>query len=117
MRNPKWGTTGWSIFAQYGRQAWQRWLKRKHRKPSPAPCPPSLDPSRPKPPTPGPMKMLMFDDTNVHLIPKDAKAVAGYVDGHFRTWQQVEAGWPQAKKVMIAVFGQDNGDCLDVEPG
>jgi hypothetical protein len=61
--------------------------------------------------------MFMFDDVNVSLIPKDAEAVAGYVDGHYQTWLKVVSGWPKAKKLMIAVFGGDNGDCLDVEPG
>lgn len=72
--------------------------------------------ARPKP-VPKPSKMFMFDDVNVSLIPKNAEAVAGYVDGHFQTWAKVAAGWPKAKKLRIAVFGQDNGDCLDVEPG
>jgi hypothetical protein len=61
--------------------------------------------------------MLMFDDVTVSLIPKDAQAVAGYVDGHWATWQQIAKDFPKAKKLKIAVFGQDNGDCLDVEPG
>lgn len=85
--------------------AW-RWLKwRKHRN-DPAPKP------KPKPTT-----MFMFDDVNVSLIPKDAKAVAGYVDGHWATWNSVSKLFPNAKKLRIAVFAQDNGDCLDVEPG
>lgn len=72
---------------------------------------------RPVPPKPQPVTMFMFDDVNVRLIPLTAKAVAGYVDGRFRTWAQVLKGWPNAKKLPIAVFGQDNGDALDVEPG
>lgn len=68
-------------------------------------------------PKPAPTSMLMFDDVNVSLIPKNAEAVAGYIDGHYQTWQKVRAGWPKAKKLPIAVFGQDKGDCLDVEPG
>lgn len=68
-------------------------------------------------PAPKPVTIHMFDDVNVTLIPKDAQAVAGYVDGHWATWVSVEKGWPHAKKVKIAVFGQDNGDALDVEPG
>lgn len=80
--------------------AWRRW--RLVRKPKPKPIPPT--------------KMFMFDDVSVSLIPKDAQAVAGYVDGHWHTWLAVNKGWPKAKKLPIAVFGQDNGDCLDVEP-
>jgi len=87
---------------------WLKWRKGNRTKPAPKPAPA---------PAPKPVTMLMFDDVNVSLIPKDAQAVAGYVDGHYMTWQKVLAGWPKAKKLMIAVFGQDNGDCLDVEPG
>ena len=83
---------------------WLKWRTGRGVKPTPRP--------KPKPTT-----MYMFDDVNVSLIPKDAQAVAGYVDGHWATWGKVKAGWPKAKKLMIAVFAQDNGDCLDVEPG
>jgi len=89
---------------------WLKWRTRKAPKPSPTPAPTPT-------PVPKPTTMLMFDDVNVSLIPKDAQAVAGYVDGHYQTWAKVKAGWPHAKKLPIAVFGQDNGDCLDVEPG
>jgi hypothetical protein len=83
---------------------WLKWRKGGNVKPTPKP-------------KPKPVKMLMFDDVNVSLIPKTAEAIAGYVDGHYATWAKVKAGWPHAKKLMIAVFAQDNGDCLDVEPG
>lgn len=88
-RSPKWF------------QAWRAWRLQK------------------KPPTPAPKPIVihMFDDVNVSLIPKDARAVAAYVDGHYQTWAQVVREFPNAKKVRIAVFGQDNGDALDVEPG
>lgn len=80
---------------------WLRW--RTHKKTQPIP--------------PASTTMFMFDDVNVSLIPKDAKAVAGYVDGQWQTWDQIDKLFPNAKKLKIAVFGQDNGDCLDVEPG
>lgn len=89
-----------------------KWIKknfppiRRKKKPVPAPVP-----------APQPVIIHMFDDVNVALIPKNAQAVAGYVDGHWATWQKVEQEFPAAKKVRIAVFGQDNGDALDVEPG
>lgn len=59
----------------------------------------------------------MFDDTEVGLIPADAKAVAGYVDGHWPTFGAVKAQWPNAKHLGIAVFASDNAECLDCEPG
>lgn len=84
--------------------AWRKWRLAPKPKPTPVPVP-------------KPVKMLMFDDTNVGLIPKTAEAIAGYSDGHFQTWLQILKDFPHAKHVQIAVFGQDNGDCLDVEPG
>ena len=61
--------------------------------------------------------MFMFDDVNVSLIPKDAKAVAGYVDGRWDTWQTINKDFPNAHKLSIAVFASDDADCLDVEKG
>jgi hypothetical protein len=96
-------------------KAWARIMREfNKRKPKPKPVP---KPTPAPTPAPKPVKIYMFDDVNVSLIPKNAQAVAGYVDGHFRTWAAVEKGWPHAKKLPIAVFGQDNGDALDVEPG
>lgn len=83
---------------------WRKWRDHKAPKPSPAP-------------TPAPTVMFMFDDVNVSLIPKNAQAVAGYADGHWKTWGLIENNFPNAKKLKIAVFAQDDGDCLDVEPG
>lgn len=82
--------------------AWRKW---RLAKPKPVPTP-----------VPKPVKMLMFDDVTVSLIPKNAQAVAGYSDGHYQTWKQILEDFPHAKHLQIAVFGQDNGDCLDVEP-
>ena len=61
--------------------------------------------------------MYMYDDVNVHLIPKNAEAVAGYVNGRYKTWPAVVAGWPNAHKLSIAVSSAADAMCLDVEPG
>ena len=71
---------------------------------------------KPKP-KPKPAQMFMYDDINVHLIPKDAKAVAGYIGGHWPTYPTVVKMWPNAKHLSIAVSTVYDADCLDVEPG
>jgi hypothetical protein len=60
----------------------------------------------------------MYDDINVSLIPVDAVAVAGYVDGKWSTYAQLAAKFPHAKyRLSIAVFPSDDAQVLDVEPG
>lgn len=68
-------------------------------------------------PKPKPVSLFMYDDVNVSLIPKDAKAVAGYVGGRWPTYPQVVRDFPHAKKLSIAISAIENADCLDVEPG
>lgn len=60
---------------------------------------------------------VMFDDTTVSLIPKSAKAVAGYVNGLYTTWPQVLHNFPNAKHISIAISTAAQADCLDIEPG
>lgn len=65
-----------------------------------------------------PQRFEMFDDVNLSLIPVDAKAVAGYVDGKWPTYSQLAAKFPHARyRVSIAVFAKDDASVLDVEPG
>lgn len=59
----------------------------------------------------------MYDDVTLALIPPDAEAVAGYVNGRYRNYQQVLLHWPHAKHKSIDVRGDAFADCLDVEPG
>lgn len=59
----------------------------------------------------------MFDAVNITAIPKDAYAVAGYVNGHWPTFAQLETAFPQAKRLSIAVTAEADADCLDIEPG
>lgn len=91
--------------------AW-KWLKWRNRKgkhvPTPAPVPP--------PPPAKPVEM--YDDVNVSLIPLNAEAVAGYVDGRWPTYNTLVKKFPHAAhKLSIAVFASDDADALDVEPG
>ena len=58
----------------------------------------------------------MFDSVNVSEIPANAEAVAGYVDGNWPTFKQVQVKFPKARKLSIAVAAQADADCLDVEP-
>lgn len=72
----------------------------------------------PKPkPKPKPQAIVMFDDVDVSLLPKGAQAYAGYVDGKWKTYAELQAKFPKAHLLSIAVFPWDDADCLDVEPG
>lgn len=59
----------------------------------------------------------MYDDTNVALIPADAEAVAGYVNGKYTTFPELVKRFPHAKHLSIAVSSHADADCLDVERG
>lgn len=59
----------------------------------------------------------MFDDVNLALEPSGAFAYAGYVDGRFADFSELEARFPGAHFLSIAVSASDNAACLDVEPG
>ena len=87
------------------RRVWRPWAK-----PKPQPKPqPVVNPT-------GPLEM--YDDVNLSLIPVDAVAVAGYVDGRWPTYAQLVKKFPHAKHILsIAVFARDKAEALDVEPG
>ena len=59
----------------------------------------------------------MYDDVNLSLIPRDAEAVAGYVNGRWPTYREVVRRWPRAHHLSIAVTRHADAECLDVEPG
>lgn len=61
--------------------------------------------------------MVLYDDINLNLIPKNAEAVAGYVNGRWPTYNEVVRRWPKAHHLSIAVSSHADADCLDVEPG
>ena len=59
----------------------------------------------------------MFDSVDISQIPESAEAVAGYVNGYWPTYRDVEKFWPHAKRLSIAVTASADADCLDIEPG
>ena len=89
---------------------WLNWRTGKKHKPKPPPVPPAPVP-------PKPTQLFMYDDVNVHLIPANAQAVAGYVGGRWPTYPTVVKMWPNAKHLSIAVTAAENARCLDVETG
>lgn len=63
--------------------------------------------------------VTMYDADNPYDIPRDAKMVAGYIDGSRTTWKPEWWDWfPQAVKVTISAVGARwDADLFDVEPG
>lgn len=59
----------------------------------------------------------MYDDVNLALVPKTAKAVAGYVGGRWPTYGQLAKLFPAAKHLSIAVNAEQDAECLDIERG
>lgn len=60
---------------------------------------------------------VMYDSVDVATIPRNAQAVAGYVDGKYRTFSEVlKHFFPHAHCISISVFG-NYAQCLDIEPG
>jgi len=60
--------------------------------------------------------MQLYDSVDASVIPADAEAVAGYVDGRYR-WSAADWARFRGLKLGIAVFATDDGDVLDVEAG
>lgn len=63
------------------------------------------------------MPITMFDNITLSLLPANAAAYAGYVDGRFKNFSQLQAKFPHAHLLSIAVFASNDADCLDVETG
>lgn len=62
--------------------------------------------------------VIMYDDVNVDLIPKDAQYIAAYADGRYENLSAIQKRFPKAHILKIDVRGYyHNGDVLDVEPG
>lgn len=62
-------------------------------------------------------EFLMYDSITLDAIPVNARAVAGYVNGRWPTFHEIEKRWPRAKRLSIAVTAAVDADCLDVENG
>jgi hypothetical protein len=61
--------------------------------------------------------IAMFDSVDVSRIPRSAPAVAGYVNGHWPTFDQLARSFPHAHRLSIAVTANADAECLDVEAG
>jgi hypothetical protein len=59
----------------------------------------------------------MFDDVTVALIPKNAPAVLGYVDGDYQTIDEVRKLFPHADILPCTVREPGKARCLDIENG
>jgi hypothetical protein len=60
---------------------------------------------------------VMFDDTSVELIPRTARAVAGYVNGAYRTVGALRIRFKGRRIVTIAVNSLGRAQFLDIERG
>lgn len=60
---------------------------------------------------------VMFDDVSLNLVPRSARAIGYYADGGYANGNTAKGLFPKARKVSIAVFSNDFGDVLDIEPG
>lgn len=59
----------------------------------------------------------MFDDTSVELIPRWARAVAGYVNGLYKTVPALRLRFKGRRIVTIAVSSDAPAQFLDIEAG
>lgn len=64
---------------------------------------------------PSPPEVPLYDAVTLSNIPVGAIAVAGYVDGRWRTWPDVLSRWPSARHVSISATGRLAADVVDVE--
>jgi hypothetical protein len=62
-------------------------------------------------------EFAMFDSVTISMIPGDAAAVAGYVNGHWPTFAELAKSHPHAKRLSVAISADADAECLDVERG
>ncbi len=60
---------------------------------------------------------VMFDDTSVELIPRSARAVAGYVNGLYKTVPALRLRFKGRRIVTVAVTSEARAQFLDIERG
>jgi len=60
---------------------------------------------------------VMFDGVNPNTVPSGANVYAGYVGGLYPTFAPLQAKFPSAKHVSIAVNSSEDAQVLDVENG
>jgi hypothetical protein len=63
------------------------------------------------------MTIVMFDSIDLTQFPANPEAVAGYVGGHWPTYNELVQKFPNAHHLSIAVNAGQHARCLDVEPG
>lgn len=61
--------------------------------------------------------IVMYDSIDLSQFPDNPEAVAGYVGGHWPTYDALVAKFPSAHHLSIAVTAAQYARCLDVEPG
>lgn len=59
----------------------------------------------------------MYDSITVSQLPATAQAYAGYVGGNWPTFATLEAKFPHALLLSIAVNSSEDAMCIDVEKG
>lgn len=59
----------------------------------------------------------MYDSIEVAVIPANAEAVAGYINGKWPTYRELLLRFPKAKHLAITVDASANAECLDIESG
>ena len=62
---------------------------------------------------------IMYDSTDINLIPKLPHAVAYYIDGHYgvHTHEEMRARFPHAQLLPISTGSRVATECYDVEAG
>ena len=63
------------------------------------------------------MTITMYDSISLDQFPANPEAVAGYVGGHWPTYEPLVAKFPHAYHLSIAVNAGQRARCLDCEPG
>jgi GH25 family lysozyme M1 (1,4-beta-N-acetylmuramidase) len=61
--------------------------------------------------------LVMYDSITPSSIPSTAQYIAGYVNGLWPTYAQLQKQFPHAVLLSIAVNASANAECLDVETG
>ena len=59
----------------------------------------------------------LFDSVDVSAIPRDARQVAGYLDGAFANYTELVRAFPRADHLSITTGGDLRARCCDVEGG
>jgi hypothetical protein len=63
------------------------------------------------------MGIQMFDSVDVATVPNNPQAVAGYVGGHWPTYNSLVQKFPKSHHLSIAVNSGEDAECLDIENG